>query len=97
MFHRNRVRVAVLGAAGIAIALGVTTLASAAPSQQSSLPVSAAKPTVVLVEGAWSSSDSWKGVIDLLHGQGSRPPMPPVDDDDLIKPRHRRVVGLEGV
>jgi pimeloyl-ACP methyl ester carboxylesterase len=86
VFHRNSVRVAVLGAAGLAITLGVSTLASATPShqdssatptQQSSLQGSAVKPTVVLVNGAWSDSASWQAVIGLLQGNGYTVDAPP--------------------
>lgn len=78
MFHRNSVRLAVLGAAGLVIALGVSTLASATPAQHtSSLGYSAPKPTVVLVNGAWSDSASWKSVIELLQGQGYTVAAPP--------------------
>jgi len=87
VFHRNSIRVAVLGAAGLAIVVGVSTLASATPSHQSSAAVTAyrnstssdstVKPTVVLVNGAWSSSDSWKGVIEILQAGGYPVVAPP--------------------
>ncbi|MEV4905694.1 alpha/beta hydrolase [Streptomyces albidoflavus] len=35
-----------------------------------STPSSAAKPTVLLVHGAWADSSSWSPVIDRLQGQG---------------------------
>lgn len=77
MFHRNSARIAVFGAAGAAIALGVSTLASAAPAQQTPAAYSTPKPTVVLVDGAWSSSDSWKGVINILQCNGYTVAAPP--------------------
>lgn len=77
MFHRNRVRIAVFSAAGAAIALGVSTLASATPAHQTSATDSAPKPTVVLVNGAWSDSASWKSVIGVLQAQGYVVDAPP--------------------
>lgn len=92
MFHRNSVRLAVLGAAGLGITLGVTTLASAAPAHQNpsatptyqhSLPGSAAKPTIVLINGAWSTSSSWKDVIDILQAKGYQVDAPPTGLNSL--------------
>ncbi|HTJ67070.1 MAG TPA: alpha/beta hydrolase [Actinospica sp.] len=86
MFHRNSIRLAVLGAAGLAIAVGVSTLASAAPSHQgsattshrsSTVSASTVKPTIVLANGAWSSPDSWKSVIEILQASGYPVVAPP--------------------
>jgi pimeloyl-ACP methyl ester carboxylesterase len=86
VFHRNSIRLAVLGAAGLAIAVGVSTLASAAPSHQgsattshrsSTVSASTVKPTIVLANGAWSSPDSWKSVIEILQASGYPVVAPP--------------------
>ncbi|WUH92826.1 alpha/beta hydrolase [Streptomyces sp. NBC_00433] len=67
-------RIAVLGATSVALAAGVTTLASAAPSHTGS---SAPKPTVVLVNGAWSEPDSFDSVIKKLQNDGYPVVAPP--------------------
>ncbi|MFE1446673.1 alpha/beta fold hydrolase [Streptomyces olivaceoviridis] len=67
-------RITVLGATGVALAAGATTLASAAPSYFGD---SAPKPTVVLVNGAWSGPASWHGVIKRLQGAGYPVAAPP--------------------
>ena len=77
MFHRHTVRFAVLGATGVALTLGVSTLASAAPGRPAAASYSAPKPTVVLVNGAWSDSASWSGVIDRLQAAGYPVDAPP--------------------
>ncbi|WP_327287560.1 alpha/beta hydrolase [Streptomyces sp. NBC_01198] len=67
-------RIAVLGATSVALAAGVTTWASAAPSHEGS---SAPKPTVVLVNGAWSEPGSFDGVIKKLQNDGYPVVAPP--------------------
>ncbi|MFI9649378.1 alpha/beta fold hydrolase [Streptomyces sp. NPDC052040] len=67
MSHRRPVRLAALGAAGLALAAGLATTASANPGHHTG---SAAKPTVVLVHGAWSDSSSWSGVVKRLQADG---------------------------
>ncbi|WP_369221608.1 alpha/beta fold hydrolase [Streptomyces sp. R39] len=74
MLKRRTFRIAVLGATGVALAAGVTAFASAAPSSQAS---STSKPTVVLVNGAWSDSASWSGVVKRLQADGYPVTAPP--------------------
>jgi pimeloyl-ACP methyl ester carboxylesterase len=74
MLKRRTFRIAILGATGVALAAGVTAYASAAPTFQSD---AAAKPTVVLVNGAWSDSASWSGVIKRLQADGYPVTAPP--------------------
>jgi pimeloyl-ACP methyl ester carboxylesterase len=79
---RRVIRSAVLGATGIALIAGVTTLASAAPSPQAapvthSYPAQAPKPTIVLVNGAWSDAASWEKVIRRLQVAGYPVVAPP--------------------
>ncbi|WP_229925073.1 alpha/beta fold hydrolase [Streptomyces sulfonofaciens] len=71
---RRAFRITVLGATGVALVAGVATLASAAPSYFTD---PAPKPTVVLVNGAWSDSASWGGVIKRLQGDGYPVTAPP--------------------
>ncbi|WP_189934155.1 alpha/beta fold hydrolase [Streptomyces sulfonofaciens] len=52
----------------------MTTFASAVPSRYAT---SDTKPTVVLVNGAWSDSASWSGVIDRLQSKGYTVTAPP--------------------
>lgn len=75
MFSRRASRISVLGVAGLALAAGVTSIASAtpAPAQQTSGP----KPTVVLVNGAWSDSASWSSVVKRLQADGYPVTAPP--------------------
>jgi pimeloyl-ACP methyl ester carboxylesterase len=74
MLTRRAFRAAVLGATGVALAAGMTTLASAAPFHHSP---AAPKPTVVLVNGAWSDSASWSGVVKRLQADGYPVAAPP--------------------
>lgn len=84
MFHRRTSRFAILGVTGAVLALGVSTLASAAPAT-SSAPTSAhrtaptPKPTIVLVNGAWSDPASWSGVIERLQAAGYPVVAPPTE------------------
>lgn len=54
-------------AAGVALAAGLAPIAVASPAHHRP---TAAKPTVVLVHGAWSDSSSWNGVIKRLQRDG---------------------------
>ncbi|MDX3076322.1 alpha/beta fold hydrolase [Streptomyces sp. NPDC088354] len=74
MLRRRTFRTAVLGATGVALAGGVTAFASAAPAHHTP---AAPKPTVVLVNGAWSDAASWKGVINRLQADGYPVVAPP--------------------
>lgn len=74
MISRRTFRISALGATGVAIAIGMTTLASAAPFHNAS---PATKPTVVLANGAWSDSASWTGVIKRLQSEGYTVTAPP--------------------
>lgn len=69
MFKHRPVRLAVLGAAGLALAAGLSTTASAVPAHHAA---AAAKPTVVLVHGAWADSAGWSGVVKRLQADGYR-------------------------
>ncbi|WP_405587804.1 alpha/beta fold hydrolase [Streptomyces sp. NBC_01190] len=74
MFKPRAFRIAVLSAVSVALAAGATTLASAAPSHSGG---SAPKPTVVLVNGAWSEPGSFDGVIKKLQNDGYPVVAPP--------------------
>ncbi|TDW77884.1 alpha/beta fold hydrolase [Kribbella pratensis] len=82
MRKRRVVQSAVLAVTGIALVAGVTTLASAAPSAQTapvalSNQTTAPKPTIVLVNGAWSDSASWSRVVKPLQAAGYPVVAPP--------------------
>jgi pimeloyl-ACP methyl ester carboxylesterase len=85
VFHRHTVRVAVLGATGAALVLGVSGLASAAPAAPAGHPTSHSgpKPTVVLVSGAWTNPQAWSGVIDRLQAEGYQVDAPPTGLNSL--------------
>jgi pimeloyl-ACP methyl ester carboxylesterase len=76
MLHRRTVRIAVLGVTGAALAVGVTAFAAAAQASHTS-PASGPKPTVILVNGAWSDSSSWSGVVKRLQAAGYPVVAPP--------------------
>jgi pimeloyl-ACP methyl ester carboxylesterase len=61
------------GLAGSATAASAATTASHAPSSSAA----AAKPTIVLVHGAWADSSSWNGVIERLQALGYTVDAPP--------------------
>ncbi|MYX37121.1 MULTISPECIES: alpha/beta hydrolase [unclassified Streptomyces] len=74
MSHRRpvrRVRLAVVGAVGLALAAGLATTASATQERHTK-PAGkpAPKPTVVLVHGAWADSAGWTGVAKRLQADG---------------------------
>lgn len=83
MLHRRTVRIAVLGVTGVALAAGVAAFAAAAPASTTgtaspaAYPASGPKPTVVLVNGAWSSSESWSAVAKRLQAAGFPVVAPP--------------------
>jgi pimeloyl-ACP methyl ester carboxylesterase len=80
MLHRRTFRIAVLGATGAALAIGVTAYATAAPTSHpssASYTVPGPKPTIVLVNGAWSDSASWNGVAKRLQAAGYPVVAPP--------------------
>jgi len=74
MSTRRTFRIAVLGATAVALAAGVTTIAAAAPFHRNA---TAPKPTVVLVNGAWSDAASWSGVVERLQAAGYPVAAPP--------------------
>jgi pimeloyl-ACP methyl ester carboxylesterase len=51
----------------LVVALMVTTLL---PAQRASAQLAGAKPTVVLVHGAWADASGWDGVAQRLRGEG---------------------------
>lgn len=74
MLRRRTFRTAVLGATGVVLAGGVTAFASASPAHHTP---AAPRPTVVLVNGAWSDAASWKSVINRLQADGYPVVAPP--------------------
>ncbi|HUA45345.1 MAG TPA: alpha/beta hydrolase [Solirubrobacteraceae bacterium] len=72
-FSARRLRAAILivGAAGaVAFAASVAAGSSAESRTPAVARSAAAKPTVVLVHGAWADSSSWDGVISRLQRDG---------------------------
>ncbi|MFD1277581.1 esterase/lipase family protein [Streptomyces kaempferi] len=70
--HRSG-RFAAIVTTVLAIAAGVSTAASATPAHH---PGHGAKPTVVLVHGAWSDSAGWNGVVKRLQADGYKTAAP---------------------
>jgi pimeloyl-ACP methyl ester carboxylesterase len=72
--HLSKVKLASITAAGAAAVMAVTLAshASAAPTKATQ-----AKPTVVLVHGAWANNASWTGVIKRLQNDGYTAVAPP--------------------
>jgi pimeloyl-ACP methyl ester carboxylesterase len=62
------------GLAGSATAATTTTATRHAPASSAA---AAAKPTIVLVHGAWADSSSWNGVIERLQALGYTVDAPP--------------------
>jgi pimeloyl-ACP methyl ester carboxylesterase len=54
----------------LAVALACAALTLAEPGRAAAAGTSAAKPTIVLVHGAWADGSSWDGVIARLRRQG---------------------------
>ncbi|QUQ68843.1 alpha/beta hydrolase [Kutzneria sp. CA-103260] len=78
MRSRRVFRFAVLGLTGVALAASVTTLAAAAPAPTGPVALSyQPKPTIVLVNGAWSNQASWDGVVKPLQAAGYPVVAPP--------------------
>ncbi|MFB7292240.1 alpha/beta fold hydrolase [Actinacidiphila glaucinigra] len=72
MSHRRpvrRIRIAVATAVGLALAAGLATTASAIQDHHTT-PADKAKPTVVLVHGAWADAAGWTGVAKRLQADG---------------------------
>ena len=67
LFHRSLLRalgfIALVGALALSVFVASGATAAAATSAQ-------AKPTIVLVHGAWADSSSWSGVIQRLQADG---------------------------
>ena len=57
-------------AASLAIAGTLIPLGMASAHAASASPSTAAKPTIVLVHGAWADGSSWDGVASILQGDG---------------------------
>jgi pimeloyl-ACP methyl ester carboxylesterase len=72
--HLSKVKLASITAAGAAAVMAVTLAshASAAPTKATQ-----ARPTVVLVHGAWANNASWAGVIERLQRDGYTVVAPP--------------------
>ena len=78
--HRLERRVTYLWAAiGLVAIAAVALIASASGSEAKarSATTAAAKPTVVLVHGAWANNASWSGVIERLQAEGYTVDAPP--------------------
>ena len=56
--------------AALVVALACAALTLAGPGRASAVGADGAKPTVVLVHGAWADGGSWDGVIERLRRQG---------------------------
>jgi pimeloyl-ACP methyl ester carboxylesterase len=99
VFHRHTVRFAVLGATGLGLVLGVSSLASAAPAGHPASTHQGPKPTIVLINGAWSSSASWSGVTERLQAAGYRVDAPPTgltslsDDSAMLAAYLKTIAG----
>ena len=65
------------GLAGSATAATAATTATTARHAPSSSAAAAAKPTIVLVHGAWADGSSWNGVIERLQALGYTVDAPP--------------------
>jgi pimeloyl-ACP methyl ester carboxylesterase len=78
--HRLERRVTYLWAAiGLVAIVAVALIASASGSEAKAgtAAAAAAKPTVVLVNGAWANNASWDGVIERLQAEGYTVDAPP--------------------
>ena len=62
--------VAVIAGTAAAVAVGFSLPADATPSSTSGHHPSGAKPTIVLVHGAWSGTASWNGEVTALQHDG---------------------------
>ena len=67
-----------LGAGLAGSATAATAATTATPARHApSTSAAAAKPTIVLVHGAWADSSSWNGVIERLQALGYTVDAPP--------------------
>ncbi|WP_228562671.1 alpha/beta fold hydrolase [Catenulispora rubra] len=73
--HKRAARFAALGAA-LAVAAAIVPAATAFATNDGSHP-GPAKPTVVLVHGAWADGSSWAGVVTRLQHDGYTVDVPP--------------------
>jgi pimeloyl-ACP methyl ester carboxylesterase len=60
-----------------ALAITLTTAPSQAKTRTSATTATRARPTVVLVNGAWANNAAWNGVIKRLQGEGYTVDAPP--------------------
>jgi pimeloyl-ACP methyl ester carboxylesterase len=83
------VRFALVGAA-VALAAGIVPATEVSAATSGGYGYPAAKPTVVLVHGAWADGSSWSGVVSRLQRDGYTVDVPPnplrgvVDDSAYI-------------
>jgi pimeloyl-ACP methyl ester carboxylesterase len=63
--RRTAIAAASVAVAGVLIPVGLASASAASAS-----PSAAAKPTIVLVHGAWADSSSWDSVVGQLEGWG---------------------------
>jgi pimeloyl-ACP methyl ester carboxylesterase len=61
----------------LAVIAGLAITLATSPSQAKPRTVSAARPTVVLVNGAWANNAAWSGVIGRLQTEGFTVDAPP--------------------
>ena len=73
--HLSKVRLAVIVTAVCATVLTLVTLAD--PSTAAAVRTTQAKPTVILVNGAWANNASWSSVIKSLQNDGYTVVAPP--------------------
>jgi pimeloyl-ACP methyl ester carboxylesterase len=73
--HLSKVKLAAIVTALCATALAVVALAGGSSATAARTPQ--AKPTVVLVNGAWANNASWSRVIKRLHNDGYTVVAPP--------------------
>jgi pimeloyl-ACP methyl ester carboxylesterase len=77
-----------VAAAALALAAGLTA-SSAAGSSSSRAKSNSAKPTIVLVHGAWADSGSWDQVVSRLQRAGYTVSVPPNPLEDLTTDSQR--------
>jgi pimeloyl-ACP methyl ester carboxylesterase len=70
--HRRRIAAGV-----IALGLAIGALAGNAIASSPTARTAQAKPTIVLVHGAWANTASWSGVIERLQAEGYTVYAPP--------------------
>ena len=67
---RPRRRPALVAGAVAALAVAAATTLSTTPASAESTDPGPAKPTIVLVHGAWADASSWNGEVKLLQARG---------------------------